>query len=335
MDAPLVSILLPVFDAEATLTACLRSIARQSERRWECVVVDDGSSDESRELAKAFARDDERFRVLSASHRGVVDALNLGLSECGGALIARMDADDIMRRDRIALQMAALEADPKLDGVGCHVRLFPRMGLTDGMVRYENWINAVAGTDDVRREALVECPLAHPTLMLRADALRRHGYRDRGWPEDYDLVLRLLEGGGRLGVVPRRLMAWRDGPDRLSRTHERYSLAAFTACKANTLARGFLKGHPEYVLWGHGDTGRALRRALLEHGLRPSHIVELHPGRLGQHIDGALVIPPDQLKDVLPRKVVVSVAGAEARTRIRSALADDGLAELRDYVVTA
>ncbi|RKY17819.1 MAG: glycosyl transferase, partial [Planctomycetota bacterium] len=282
-----------------------------------------------------FARSDPRFRLLSASHRGVVDALSLGLSECAGRYVARMDADDLMRRERLAAQLAALEGDPGLAGVGCHVRLFPRMGLTDGMVRYESWLNAVTSAADVQREAFIECPLAHPTLMLRTDVLRRHPYRDRGWPEDYDLLLRLHASGSRLGVVPRRLLAWRDDPQRLSRTHERYALDAFTSCKAAALAQTFLKDHDEYVLWGLGDTGKALRRALLEHGLRPSHIVELHPGRMGQLIDGALVIPPGDLKNVLPRKVVVSVAGAGARAHIRQALREDGLAELRDYVVTA
>ena len=63
MQAPLVSVLLPVRDAEATLGAALRSVARQSEPRFECVVVDDGSQDASRARAGAFAARDPRFRV--------------------------------------------------------------------------------------------------------------------------------------------------------------------------------------------------------------------------------------------------------------------------------
>ena len=94
----------------------------------------------------------------------------------------------------------------------------------------------------MREEAFVECPVAHPTLMLRAEALRELGYRELGWPEDYDLVLRLLERGAQIGVVARRLLAWRHAPGRLSQTDAAYTPARFTACKADFLARGFLAG---------------------------------------------------------------------------------------------
>src|SRR5437762_848872 len=110
----------------------------------------------------------------------------------------------------------------------------------------------------VERDAFIECPVAHPTLMIRRAALLAFGYRDRGWPEDYDLVLRILQSGGRIGVVPQRLLHWRDGASRLSRTSEKYSIAAFVECKAEFLANGFLASSDRYLLWGFGDTGKAL-----------------------------------------------------------------------------
>ena len=335
MDEPLVSILLPVFDAEDTLPACLASIARQTETRWNCVIVDDGSRDGSRDVAREWVRRDGRFRLVSTSHRGVVAALSLGAMECSGRYVARMDADDLMRQDRLVWQSRALDAAPQLAAVGCHVRIFPRRELTEGMLLYEAWINAITSSDDVRRQAFVECPLVHPTLMIRRELLVEHGYRDCGWPEDYDLILRLLHGGHRVGVVPRRLLAWRDGKSRLSRRHERYSQPRFNDCKAEALAQGFLAGHQSYVLWCHGDSGRLLAQALLERGRRPSHIVGLDAGSEGSTIGGALVIPPDALPGVLPRKVLVSVTGEDARRRVRGALTEMGLAELRDYVLTA
>ncbi|MGH7895041.1 MAG: glycosyltransferase, partial [Candidatus Binatia bacterium] len=107
------------------------------------------------------------------------------------------------------------------------------------------------------------------------------------------------------------------------------------ACKAAFLADGFLAGADPYILWGHGGTGRALRRALAVHGKRPSHVVELHPGRLGNRIDGAPVVPPDRLTSMPRGRLVASVAGAEARGQIRQFLAAIGWEELRDYVVAA
>ncbi|HVP30132.1 MAG TPA: glycosyltransferase [Myxococcota bacterium] len=333
--APEISVLVPAFDAAATLAAALESVRRQRGVTLECVAVDDGSRDATRALLERFAAADARFRVVARPHEGLVPALCAGLAACRGALVARFDADDVMAHDRLARQAAALAADPTLAGVGCHVRVFPRARRSEGRRAYERWLNGIRSADDVAREAFVECPLAHPTLCLRREILLRFGFRDAGWPEDYDLVLRLLAAGHRLGVVPRRLVAWRDHPGRLSRRDPRYAISRFVACKAHFLARGFLRDAPEYVLWGHGGTGRALRRALAAEGRRPSHVIEVHPRRLGQRIDGAPVVPPGALAALRDRRVVVSVAGAGPRGEIRAALAGMGFLEGRDFVCAA
>src|SRR5262249_20130499 len=106
--APIVSILLPAFNARATLPACLRSIARQTMTSWECVAVDDGSEDATLAFLHAVAQRDARFVVLSTTHRGLLSALNTGLSRCRGQFVARMDADDLMHRQRLEAQCRAL-----------------------------------------------------------------------------------------------------------------------------------------------------------------------------------------------------------------------------------
>jgi hypothetical protein len=246
-----------------------------------------------------------------------------------------MDADDWMHRHRLRDQIAALEADRSLDGVGCHVRLFPRHNLTQGRRRYEAWLNAIDSPESLGREAFVECPIAHPTLVIRRDTMLEFGYRDRGWPEDLDLVLRLLAAGRRLSVVRRRLLAWRDHPGRLSRTHASYDLGRFTACKAAHLADGFLADREHYVLWGHGPTGRAMRKALLLHDKRPERIVELHPRRIGRTIHGAEVIPPEGLTSLHRPRIIVSVSGIGPRMQIRAWMRAHGHVEGTDFVCTA
>jgi hypothetical protein len=167
--------------------------------------------------------------------------------------------------------------------------------------------------------------------MLRRRVLLEFPWRDLGWPEDYDLLLRVLGAGRRLGVVPRRLLGWRDGPTRLWRTHPAYSPERFLACKAHHLARGPLRHGPEYVLWGFGETGKALRRALAHEGRRPAAIVELHPRRLGETVHGAPVIRPEALLSRPRRPVLASVAGSFARAEIRALCARLGLREDVDY----
>ncbi len=335
MSAPLISVLLPARDAARTLPAALRSLARQSLIDWELVLVDDGSRDETPAMAARAAAADARIRVVTTPPQGIVGALTAGLAACRGRYVARMDADDVMHRHRLALQATALDADAGLAGVGTHVRFFPRRDMTDGLRAYELWLNAIDSPDAVRTEAFVESPLAHPTLLVRRAVLEAFGYRDRGWPEDYDLVLRVLAAGHRLGVVPRRLLAWRDGAGRLTRTHPSYALARLTACKAAFLADGFLAGGDRYLLWGYGGTGRALRRALAAHGKQPSHIIEVHAGRLGNTIHGAPVVAPTAIPELPRRPLVASVAGITAREEIRAFLTGCGFVETRDYVCAA
>lgn len=335
---PRVSILLPVWNAGETLAVCLRSLARQRESDWECVLVDDGSSDDSLSIARAAAERDPRLRILARPHEGLVPALNAGALECRAPIVARMDADDWMHRDRLALQCALLERSPELDAVGTFVRSFPRATLQDGARRYERWLHGLADPEALWRDRFVECVVAHPTLAIRRERLLELAYHDHGWPEDFDLVLRLLARGPRVGVVPRRLLGWRNRPDRTSRVDGRYALERFTACRAHALARDFLASSNDYVLWGHGPTARALRRALEAHGRHAAAIVEVHPRRIGQTIAGAPVLAPEALAtrpNLRRLPLIASVSGAVPRAKIRAALEALAYRDGHDFVCAA
>lgn len=332
---PVVSVLLPARNAAVTLESCLRSIQRQRLTSWECILVDDGSTDETGRLASAFAARDPRVHLLSIPPAGLVAALNHGLTRCRAPLVARMDSDDLMHRDRLAAQVELLASAPQVAAVGCHVRMFPRRALTDGRRAYEAWLNSFQTAEDVRRDAFVECPVAHPALMVRRAVLLRFGYRDVAWAEDYDLVLRMLAAGERVGSLPRRLVSWRDGDRRLSRVDPRYARERFTACKAHFLASGFLAARDRFVLWGYGDTGKALVRALEPYGKRPTLILEVHPGRIGQCIGGVRVVGLDALPAMRGDRIVVSVAGAGPRAEIRAHLEGLHFVELEDFICAA
>ena len=333
---PVVSILLPVRDAAETLDAALRSVLRQQLRDWECHIVDDGSGDGGPAIATAAVARDSRFRFHAAvAPAGLVHALNRGLGACRGRYVARMDADDLMHRARLRDQVELLEHEAGLAGAGCHVRLFPRRSLGRGLRRYESWLNQHRAPADIARSAFVECPLAHPTWILRREIYAAYPYHCAGWPEDYDLLLRLINDGHRLGVVPRRLLAWRNLPDRLSLNDTTYGIDRFTACKAEHLARGFLAHHSRYALWGYGATGRALCRGLAYRGRHPGYIVEIHPRRLGNRTRAAPFVSPEQLVGMPRLPLVVSVAGSGPRGLIRAFLREAGFVEGTDFLCAA
>jgi len=331
---PRVSVLLPARNAEATLRPALRSILRQSFRDLELVAVDDGSTDGTAAILAEAAAADPRVRVVRGPGRGIVAALEAGRAICTGELVARMDADDVAHPARIAEQVARLDGDPSLDGLGCNVAMFPPQRIAEGMRLYVGWLNGLHTAEDVARERFVESPLVHPAVILRAAALEAvGGYVERGWPEDYDLWLRLLGNGARLANLPAVRLFWRDHGRRLTRTDPRYGKPAHLALKAWHLARGPLAASRRCAIWGAGKTGKALARALAAEGVSVEWWIDVAPRKVGGTAQGAPVLGPDALPPKGGPLLLVAVAARGARAEIRDHLAGAGWEEGRDYLV--
>jgi len=331
---PRLSVLLPCRDAAVTLDAALTSLARQTYGDFEVVAVDDGSADATGLLLDAWAARDRRIRVLRTPPRGIVPALEAARAAAGGELLARMDADDVSHPDRFARQVALLDARPALAACGTRIRYVPRRGLRGGARRYERWINALVTPDDIARELFVECPIPHPTLMIRAAVLAAvGGYRDPGWPEDYDLVLRAWTAGHPMAKVDAVLLDWRESPDRLSRRDPRYAEDAFRRCKVRYLARR-IAGR-DVVVWGAGPVGKAFARALQDAGHRVGAFVEIDPRKIGQEIHGAPVVAPAALSAWRQAFCVAAVGAAGAREDIRATLTLAGWREPEEWCAVA
>ena len=334
--APAVSVLLPVRDARPTLGACLRSLAAQTLRDHEVIAVDDGSTDGSGERLVAWARKDPRLRVIRTPPRGLVPALNAAARLARAPLLARMDADDVAHRDRLALQAAHLRAHPATDILASRVRL---LGTVDragnaGMRAYVRWLNRLLDHEAITRDLLVESPLAHPSVMMRAEALRAlHGYRAFDGPEDYDLWLRAWRAGMRFAKLPQTLLRWRDGPSRLTRRDPRYAAARFQALKVEALLLGPLRGDRRVVVWGAGPIGKGWARAL--GARRVAAFVEVAPGRIGQTIHGAPVVGLAGAAGFPGALHLAAVGQPGARQRIRRAARRLGLRDGVDLVAVA
>ena len=317
-------------DEAPYLAEALGSLSAQTFEDFEVVVVDDGSQDQSAEIADAYAARDDRFRVLRQPRAGLVAALERARAEACGELLARMDGDDVALPRRLELQVAAMQ-DEGLDACGGRIEYFPR--ATEGARRYAGWINSLTTTEAAARDVFVECPLPHPTLVVRRDALERAGaYRDRGWPEDYDLVLRLWAGGARFRNVAETVLRWREHPRRVSRVEPRYKLDAFVRCKVHHLRRALLPGRSGVLIWGAGPVGKSFGRVLRDE-LRG--FVEVDPRKLGRTIYGVPVIPAEEAQRFDDALWLGAVAGDEARTQIREVVASQGRREGENFVAVA
>lgn len=333
--APLVSVLLPARDAGETVDAAVESLAAQRFGDFEVLAIDDGSRDDTFARLEAWQRRDARVRVLRTEGVGLVAALNRGLAEARGPLIARMDADDVSLPERLGLCVARLEAEPGLAGVGTGVEIVRTdRPPSPSLVAYGRWLSALTTPERLFDDRLVESPLCHPTVMLRRAALEATGaWRDGDFPEDWELWLRLLEGGARLVCLPQVLHRWTDHDRRLTRTDARYSRDRHTRLRAAVLARR-LRGR-EVVIWGAGERGVALCRALVAEGLPVSRFVDVNPRKIGQRIHGARVVWPDDLGPPGEAHVIASVGAQGARAEIRAWLDSRGFVEGAHFTCAA
>lgn len=184
---PLLSVVLPVYNGQQYLAEALQSVLSQSFNDFELLVIDDGSSDSSREVVKQFK--DTRIKLIeNPSNIGLVPTLNKGLSLCQGDLIARMDQDDICEPDRFAKQVAFLQTHPEIDVVGSAIRFF-------GAIPNPYVFTFPLEHEAIRVALLFYCPLAHPAVMFRRSLVQEGnwGYSDDfRHAEDYHFWSRLL-----------------------------------------------------------------------------------------------------------------------------------------------
>jgi len=332
MTSARVSVVMPVKNGGRYLPAALRSILRQTLTEWEMIVIDDGSTDETPAILADAAATDPRVRVVPNRGKGLVDALNQGIALASTPLIARMDGDDISHPLRLERQLAFLQTHPEVGLVATSFRHFPRRGLRVGMRAYESWQNGLVTHDQIMADRFVESPFVHPTVVMRREVLQQvGGYRQRGWPEDYDLWLTMADAGVRFHSLPEPLFFWRDHPGRSTRTMDEYAASAFRRCKISHLQAGFLRGVGEVSLIGAGKEGRAWQRELAQAGIRVTTWIDLDPRKVGRTLHGAPVRDAGEIDRVSP-PFLVTIGTRGARDGVRQWLEGVGLREGVDVV---
>lgn len=337
--APAVSFLLPAHNAAATIDRALVSLRGQTFADWEAIIVDDGSTDATSDRLAAAAAAEPRYRILHTPQKGIVAALNTALAHARAPLLARMDADDECHPERLARQVALLEADPSIGVCATQVRFGGDAVAQRGYALHVDWSNGLLSPEEIALNRFIDAPVAHPSVLFRRPVVEQHGsYRETGWPEDYELWLRWLEAGVRFAKVPAPLMVWHDPPQRLSRTDPRYTAEAFAACRCHYLARWLQREvRPDRPLFLRG-AGRPTRKrfaALATHGIRLAGYVDVDSRKIGGRIDGVPVLSPEAVPPADACFVLGAVASRGAREFIRGQLRAQGRTEGRDFLIVA
>lgn len=181
-----VSILIPVYNGMPYLREAIDSVLAQTLTNWECVIVNDGSRDGTREYLASI--NDDRFQIIDQENAGCAAATNRGLDRCRARYIARLDADDIASPTRLAEQVAFLDKQPEVALVGSQVVPMGARGAGSSL-------KLPTTHDEIMSDLLAgRHAVAHSSVMIRAEVLRGiGGYWQHTYGEEYDLMLRIGE----------------------------------------------------------------------------------------------------------------------------------------------
>ena len=219
----LVSVVIPAYNAEATLDETLRSVRAQSHAALEIIVVDDGSTDTTRGIAERHAANDARVQVLHQANAGVAAARNAGWQHAGSELIAFLDADDLWAPSKIERQLAALQsAGERVGLVYCWFATIDHASRITAMHDGPQW------QGDVTQPILMNNFVGNGSAaLIRRDALVGAGGFDPGLQargaqgcEDYLLYFRVAKAW-HFALVPERMVGYRQLPQNMSSNRPR------------------------------------------------------------------------------------------------------------------
>lgn len=209
MIEPLISVVMSVYNEEAFLPDAIDSILKQSEQRFEFIIIDDASTDRSVEIIRGYG--DPRIRLyVNSENRGLTKNLNQGLGLAKGRFIARMDGDDISHPDRFSRQIEYLEQHRNIMLCSCWTRSFGQIHA----------VERTKGTSEqLRIRMLFQPVLMHPGFMMRREIIEEGIFYDETFrtAQDYDLQVRISEKYD-IGIVNRILLDYRVHKRQVSNT---------------------------------------------------------------------------------------------------------------------
>ena len=196
-STPLVSVVMPVYNAEPYISHAIESILQQSFMDFEFIIIDDGSTDATWQIIQQYAEQDKRIVTIhNSQNMKICQALNSGISLARGKYIARMDADDWSYPNRLQLQYEAMERNP--DAVICGSTI----EICDEKLRPLNIRRYHLSDKTIRRHFFYYSPFCHPATMFRKDVFNKAGYYNTELYdcEDYELYFRLARYGSLINL---------------------------------------------------------------------------------------------------------------------------------------
>ena len=212
-----VSVVMPVYNCAQYLRESIDSILKQTFRNFEFIIINDGSTDMTPEILNEYENKDSRIKIINQTNRGIVAALNKGLFEAKGEWIFRMDGDDVALPHRFAVQIEAINKNPRLVLLGGWCQQINSQGTPLKINKYPTNHDALVRSLETLRPFF-----PHPTACFRRDIIMQlGGYRERfSQSQDTDLWLRLV-GLGEFACCEHVVLQLRKHEDNVSNLQSR------------------------------------------------------------------------------------------------------------------
>ncbi len=260
---PRISVIMGTHNAGGFLDEAVGSILAQTCTDFEFIIIDDGSTDETAKRLSLFAVNDARIRLIARGNRGLTPTLNEAARLATGALLARMDADDISTVDRFARQIAFMDAHPECVALGGAYDMIDESGR-----RFHQMQQPLDNAGNQEACLSGRPSLCHPLVMMRRDAFDRVGGYDESYrvAQDNDLWLRLGEIG-ELRCLPEVILKYRQHAKSISEARQREQIESLRrGCEAACRRRGIVRPFLADAGWRSDGSRSALFEQHLRYG---------------------------------------------------------------------
>jgi len=303
---------MPVKNAGEYLKESIDSILNQTYSNWQLIIINDHSNDNSLNILKEYAKSNPKILIKENKGNGIIPALRCGLNAAEGLYITRMDADDIMDKNKLLYLYQALENKGKGWLSTGFVKYFASDKLlNDGYKKYENWLNQLTAKNNNFSEIYKECVIPSPCwMMLKEDLHAIGGFDADIYPEDYDLAFRMYSNKINIAGVKKTIHHWRDYPERTSRNDPNYLNNTFAEIKTKYFIKNDYDSKKRLILWGAGKKGKQIAKVLINEKIQFNWVTD-NPKKINKTIYDQKIINSDILKEVKDIQVIIAISSKD------------------------
>lgn len=339
---PIISALMSVYNGAEFVAETIESILAQTYTDFELIIVNDGSTDQTRQVIENF--NDDRIRLFNFEHnQGIGPALTWGLSKVRGKYIAKVDSDDISLPTRFEEELKYLQENPEIDLVGSFMEYFPHNEEVRMSQRYhyckeviEKELNSVVSWQEMREKLFWFCAINHPNMMGKTEVIKKIGYLDVPVGTDYHLFYNLNKLGHKMANIPKVLVKMRVINSSITATKkDKFFRDVLYRIKREEIRNLFIGNKLNYI-WGSGVMGQQLLTALTNDGLfeTVNGFIDSDPTKDRQIVMNKAIYSPEILKEITEdQKGKVIIASQPGKFEIAAYLENMGYKHLEDYLV--